>query len=106
MRSAIHHQPRAKRNERISPFMILTLLVPVTLLSLAAQGPSVLPGDINITLFLQSRIPAETALFFEMVNWIGSTLVAAVVVILLALLFLALRQPVAAAMILLTSPLR
>ena len=44
--------------------------------------------------------------FFEFVNWVGTSLVAALITLLIGLLLLALRQPVAAAMILLTFPLR
>jgi undecaprenyl-diphosphatase len=102
----MYYQPRAKRTKRISPFSILALLVPALLLSCIAEGTNVLPGDIGTMLFIQRHIPDETAWLFELVNWIGTTLIAAAVTVTFGLLFLVLRQPVAAVLTLLTFPLR
>jgi undecaprenyl-diphosphatase len=106
MRSVVHRVPQAGQDERIHVLIIAALLIPAALLSFIATGPGVLPDDITTTLFVQTHIPAQAAWFFETVNWIGTSLVAALITTLIGLVLVALRRPVAAAMVLLTFALR
>lgn len=106
MRSGMRREPHTIWHPSIVLFSILALLIPTLLLSFVATGTGVLPGDIPTTLFVQTHIPAQAAWFFEFVNWVGTSVVAALISTLVGLLLLALRQPIAAAMVLLTFPLR
>lgn len=105
MRSVIHRVPHAGQDERHSTLITLALLVPAALLSFVAMGSGILPGDVSTTLFVQENIPAQAAWFFETINWLGTSLVAALITVTIGLLLLTLRKPVAAAMVLLSFPL-
>ena len=99
-------QPRIMRSARLLTLTIAMLAITGTILSLAAAGPGALDVDVRATLLLQSHVPDHLSVLFEIVNWLGITAVAGGVTVLIGGTLLALRQPVAAVMVLLTFPLR
>ena len=105
MRTGMRREPHTIWHPSIVLFSMVALLIPTLLFSVAAAGTGVLPGDVSTTLFVQTHVPAQAAWLFEFVNWVGTSLVASLITMLIGLLLLALRQPVAATMILLTFPL-
>lgn len=85
---------------------IIALLIPALLLSLAAAGTGVLPGDVAITLFIQERSPAVFDGLVYAVNWIGSTVQAIVLTLSITLLLYLRGMTVPALLILATLPFR
>lgn len=106
VRSFTSRESRNTRQSRILPLVIFSLFIPAILLSFAAAGSGALSGDVAITLFVQTHLPDQLAWLFEAVNAVGSTAGAVLVTMSIGLLLLARRQPAAAAIILLTLPLR
>lgn len=92
--------------EQAVPVALIALLVPALALSLAAAGAGALTGDVSTTLFLQSHLPGEASGLFETMNVLGDTGGALLVTTVIGFAALVLRQPVAAALVFLTVPLR
>lgn len=98
--------PQEINRPRLLSLAVAVLTALAFVLSLAAAGGGVLAGDTTITLLVQDHLPAELTHLFEAVNWLGTTAVAVVLSLMIGITLLVLRQPLAAALVALSLPVR
>lgn len=70
IRGARLDAPRTPHRQPLIAALLFTIVLP---LSVAAAGPSVLPGDVAVTTLVQTSIPDEASSIVAAVNSIGST---------------------------------
>src|SRR4029079_11397178 len=74
-------------HRRLLPVVALVVLLPITLLlTLAAAGPGILPGDVTIVLWLQALPLPGVAEISRLGDWAGGAVVVVSVNVLLVLI--------------------